>query len=220
MRIADRKLRLRQAARMRAEHDGPGLGGAVGVGHSSLRQRCVQRRHQARAHRRRAHAHEGDAGEIGRRHQVALAQHHGDHRRHRGQPGAAVAPDRLDIGARRKLRQQHDGGMGRAGELRQRQRVHVIERRRDQITVPVEPGREPRLHHPDVTLVRQHHAFRRAGRPRGVEKHRRLVWLRHDRIKRSGIEEGIKLFVIARSGATKQSRGRAHRPWIASLRSQ
>ena len=66
MRIADRKLRLRQTFRMRAEHHRAGLGGAVGIGHRSPRQRLVQRRHQARADRRRAHAHEFDAGEIGR----------------------------------------------------------------------------------------------------------------------------------------------------------
>ena len=69
---------------------------------------------------------------------VLLAQHHGDHRRHGGEPGAAVASDRLDIGAGGELRQQHDGGVRRAGELGQRQRVHVIERRRDQVAVAVE----------------------------------------------------------------------------------
>ena len=102
MRIADRKLRLRQTARMRAKYHRPSFGGAVRVGHRRLRQGSVQRRHQACADRRRAHAHESDAGEIGRRHQVVLAQHHGDHRRHCGEPGAAVASDRLDVGAARK----------------------------------------------------------------------------------------------------------------------
>ena len=75
------------------------------------------------------------AGEVGARQQVGLAQHHRHHRRHRGEPGGAVALDRLDIGARRELRQQHDGGVRGAGELGQRQRVHVIERRGDQIAV-------------------------------------------------------------------------------------
>ncbi len=125
---------------MRAEHHRPGFGGAVGVGHGRLRQRRVDRLHQALAHRRRAHADELDAGEIGARQQIALAQHHGDHRRHRGEPGGAIAADRLDIGGRVELRQQHDGGVRRAGELRQRERVHVIERRRDQIAVAVESG--------------------------------------------------------------------------------
>ena len=73
--------------------------------------------------------------EVGARQELALAQHHRDHRRHRGEPGAAIAPDRLDIGARGELRQQHDRRMRRAGELRERQRVHVIERRRDEIAV-------------------------------------------------------------------------------------
>ena len=177
---------------MRAEHHRPGFGRAVSVGHRRLRQRLVQRRHQAGAHRRRAHAHEFDAGEVGARHQFVLAQHHGNHRRYRGEPGAAIAADRLDIGARGKLRQQHDGGVRRAGELGERQRVHVIERRRDQITVAVEAGRQPRLHHPDMALVRQHDALRRAGRAGGVEKHRRLGRPRRDRFERSGIEESVE----------------------------
>ena len=67
-----------------------------------------------------------------------LAQHHRDHRRHRGEPSAAIASDRLDVGARGKLRQQHDRGVRRAGELGQRQRIHVIERRRDQIAMALE----------------------------------------------------------------------------------
>ena len=176
---------------MRPEHHRAGLGGAVGIGHCGARQRLVQCRHQARAHRRRAHAHEFDAGEVGARHQVAFAQHHGDHRRHRGEPGAAVAPDRLDIGARGKLRQQHDGGMRRAGELGERQRVHVIERRGDQIAVAIEPVGEPRLDHPDVALMRQHDALRRPGRSGGVEEHRRFVGRRHDR-HRTGRDRGMR----------------------------
>ena len=192
MRIADRELGLRQALRMRAEHHRAGFGRAVGVGHRGLRQRRAQRRHQARAHRRRAHAHEFDAGEIGARQKLGLAQHHGDHRRHRGEEGAAVAADRLDISARGELRQQHDGGMRGAGELRQRQRVHVIERRGDQIALALEPGREPRLHHPDVALMRQHDALRPAGRSGGVEKHRRLARLRRHRFERAGIEKRVE----------------------------
>ena len=45
------------------------------------------------------------------------------------------------------------GGMGGAGKLGERQRIHVIERRSDQIAVAVEIRRQPRLHHPDVALV-------------------------------------------------------------------
>ena len=100
MRIADRHFGLRQPLGCGPNTTGPRLGGAVGVGHGGLRQRAVQRLHQALAHRRRAHAHELDAGEVGAREQLRLAQHHGDHRRHRGEPGAAIAPDRLDVGAR------------------------------------------------------------------------------------------------------------------------
>ena len=175
MGIADRHLRLRQPLRMRAENDGAGFGRAIGVGDRRLRQGVADRLHQAVADRRRAHADEFHAGEIGAREQLVLAQHHGDHRRHRGEPGAAVAFDRFDIGARGELRQQHDGGMGGAGEHRERQRIHVIERRGDQIAVAVEIRRQPRLHHPDVALVREHDALRRSGRARRVQEHRGLA---------------------------------------------
>ena len=117
---------------MRPEHHRTRLGRAIGVGHLGLRQRAVDRRHQACAHRRRAHADELHARQIGLRQRLRLAQHHGDHRRHRGQPGRPIAADRLDVGARLEARQQHDGGMRGAGELGERQRVHVVERRRDQ----------------------------------------------------------------------------------------
>ena len=192
MRIADRELRLRQALRMRTEHHRAGFGGAIGVGHRGLRQRRAQCRHQARAHRRRAHAHKGDAGEIGARQQLRFAQHHGDHRRHRGEEARAIATDRLDVSAGGKLRQQHDGGVRRAGELGQRQRVHVVERRGDQIALTLERRREPRLHHPDVALMRQHDALRCAGRSGSVENHRRLTRLRHDCFERAGIEKRVE----------------------------
>ena len=177
---------------MRPEHHRTGLGRAVGIGGCGARQRLAQGRHQARAHRRRSHAHEFDARQVGAGQRRALAQHHRDHRRHGGEPGAAIAPDRFDIGGRGKLRQQHDGGVGGASELCQRQRVHVIERRRDQITMAIESRHEPRLHHPDMALVRQHDALRRAGRSRRVEEHRRLVGPRYDDIERPGIEEGLE----------------------------
>ncbi len=209
MRIADRHFRLRQPLGMRAEHHRAALGGAVGVGHCGARQRAVQRLHQAVAHRRRAHAHELDAGYVGAREQVGLAQHHGDHRRHRGEPGAAIAPDRLDVGARGELRQQHDGGVRRAREQRQRQRVHVIERRGDEIAVAVEPGREARLNHPDVARVREHDALRRAGRAGGVEEHRRLVRRGDDRVERAGIEEGVECGAERHAGNVRRTIRRA-----------
>ena len=192
MRRADRILRLRQSFRMRPEHHRAGLGRAIGVGHRGLREGAMRRLHQACAHRRRAHADELDAREVGLRQRVGLAQHHGDHRRHGGEPGRPVLADRLDIGARLEARQQHDGGVRRAGELGERQRVHVIERRRDQVAMAVEPGRQPRLDHPDVALVREHDALGRAGRARGVEKHRRLVRLGGHRLEHAGIEEMIE----------------------------
>ena len=123
---------------------------------------------------------------------VLLAQRHRYHGRHCGQPGRAIARDRVDIGARLEPRQQHDGGVRRAGELGERQRVHVVERRRDQVAVAVEAGCEPRLHHPDVALVREHDAFWRTGRARGVEEHRWLAVSGNHGLKRAGIEKIIE----------------------------
>ncbi len=164
----------------------------------------MDRLHQALAHRRRAHADELHAGQVGARHQVGFAQHHRHHRRHRGEPGGAIAFDRLDVGARRELRQQHDGGVRGAGELGKRQRIHVVERRGDQIAVAVEPGREPRLHHPEVALVREHDALGRSGRARGVEEHRRLALRRDDRVERPLVQERIK--TVGALGAERDDR--------------
>ena len=101
--------------------------------------------------------------------------------------------------------------MRRAGELRQRQRVHVIERRRDEIAVTRRgPGREPRLDHPDVALVREHDALGRAGRAGGVEKHRRLVG-RAARWRRTArIEEAIEAFARRRRRSTTAGKPGGH----------
>ncbi len=90
------------------------------------------------------------------------------------------------------MRQQHDGGVRRAGELGQRQRVHVVERRGDQIAMAIEARRQPRLDDPDMALVREHDALRRAGRSGGVEEHRRLVFRRGHGVERTGIEKCIE----------------------------
>ena len=152
----------------------------------------MRRSHQAGAYGGGAHADELDAGKIGLGESVLLAQRHRDHGRHRGQPGRAIARDRVDIGARLEARQQHDGGVRRASELGERQRVHVVERRRDQVAVAVEAGREPRLDNPDVALVREHDALRRAGRARRVEEHRRLAVSGNHGLERAGIEKVIE----------------------------
>src|SRR4029077_18884262 len=71
-------------------------------------------------------------------------------------------------------------------------RVHVIERRSDEITVARKLVRQPRLHHPDVGLVRQHDALRHSRRARRVEKHRGLARTRHDGVEWSSVEEPIE----------------------------
>ncbi len=170
--------------------------------------------HQSLAHGSRPHADEFDAAEIAARHQFALAQHHRDHRRHRGQPSAAEFLDRRDVGRRRKLRLQHDGRVPCAGELRQRQRVHVIERRGDEQAVALQVRSvQPRLHHPDVALVREHDALRRPGRSRRIEEQGRLIWLRNHRLERTGIDEAVKTLAFA--GIIERDRGKIARAGAA-----
>ena len=103
-----------------------------------------------------------------------------------------IVADRLDVGLGLELRQQHDGGMRGAGELGQRQRIHVVERGCDQIAMALEIGRKPRLDHPDVALVRQHDALRHAGRARGVEEHRGLARLRDHGLELARIDETVE----------------------------
>ena len=101
--------------------------------------------------------------------------------------------------------------MRRAGELCQRQRVHMVERRGDQIAMAVEPRREPRLDDPDVALVREHDALRRAGRAGSVEEHRRLVLRRNHGVERAGIEEGVERRAECYAGDFGRAVGRARR---------
>ena len=65
-------------------------------------------------------------------------------------------------------------------ELRERERVHVIERCGDQIAVAREIGAQPRLHHPEMALMRQHDALGHARRAGRVEKHRGFARARND----------------------------------------
>src|SRR5258707_656217 len=89
--------------------------------------------------------------------------------------------------------------MRSASELRQGERVHVIERRCNQIAMALEIGREPRLHHPDVTLVRKNDAFGQSRRSGCVKKHRRLAVLRNDRLELAGIDEAAEAVITLRT---------------------
>src|SRR3546814_5054890 len=60
--------------------------------------------------------------------------------------------------------------------LADRQRVHVIERRRHEEPVAARVGAPPaRADHPQMAVVGEGHALRPAGRAGGVEEHRHLV---------------------------------------------
>ena len=56
----------------------------------------------------------------------------------------------------------------------------------------LEIRRQPRLHHPDMALVGEHDALRRAGRARRVQEHRGLAIMRHDGREAPRVEETIE----------------------------
>ena len=175
---------------MRAEHHGPGLGRAVAVADRGLGEHRAHLVDQRLGDRRRAHAHRLDGREVVAGQQLALAQHHGDHGRHRGQEGHAMRGGGLDVAPGRELRQQHDGVALVKRRLAHGQAVHVIERRRDQRAL-AERHRpaHPLADRPEMRVVRQHHALGPPGRARGVEEHRRFLGLHLERRERPLVEE-------------------------------
>ena len=188
--IANRHFRLRKALRMRTEHHRPGFRRAIGVDDQRLRHRPLDRTHKALADGRRAHAQHLDARQVGLRDQRVLAQHHRDHRRHRGEHRAAMRLDRADVVGGDELRQQHHCRVPDRGELCQCQSIHMIERSSDQVAMALEILRpEPRFGHPDVALVAENHTLRYTARARRVEKHRRLIPNRHHGLEARGADE-------------------------------
>jgi len=94
------------------------------------------------------------------------------------------------IALRRKARQQDDGVALRQRRLRNGERIHVVERRRDEHSVFSEAsGAAAHVDHPEVAQMRQHNAFGPAARTRGVEKHRRVCRPRCNRGKGPVVEQ-------------------------------
>ena len=183
---------------MRPEHDRSSFRRAIGVGHSRLWQDAVDRLHQAVTDRGRSHPQELDAGKIGRREPFLFIQHHGDHRRHGGEPRAAIILDGFQVKLRVELRQQNHGCMRRVRQLAHGQRIHVIERCCDQESMPRRVLRgHSRFDHPDMALVREHDALGTPRRTRSVEKHRRFVARCRDRHERTWFQEISELAAFA-----------------------
>ena len=186
MRIAGRQLGLRDAVGMRAEHDGTGLGGAVAVADRGLGKHRVHLVDQRLGDGRGAHAHRFDRREIVAGQKLLLAQHHGDHGRHRGQELHAMTRGRLDVALGGELRQQDDRVALVQRGLAHGKTVHVIERCRHQRTLALRHRPAHALaDRPEVRIVRQHHALGPARRARGVEEHRRFLGLHLQRRERT-----------------------------------
>ena len=132
-----------------------------------------------------------------------LAQHHGDHGRHRGQEGrrdacaaASTYPLVVNCGSSTMV------SPWLQRRLAHRQAVHVIERRRHQRALARRhrPA-HPLADRPEMRIVRQHHALRPAGRARRVEEHRRFLGLHLERRERPLVEERREIRSRRRSWA-------------------
>jgi hypothetical protein len=145
---------------MGTKNDWPGFRGTVAIGDDGGGENLTDPGYQQRAHGRRTHAQELDGGEIRFGEQRLFLQHPGNHRRHRGEPGTPEALDRLDIGGRGELWQEHDGRMPGAGELGEREGIHVVERGGNQQAVPRHSlPLQASAHDPEVTVMRQNYAL-------------------------------------------------------------
>src|SRR5262249_37816162 len=102
----------------------------------------------------------------------------------------------------------------RGGQQAQRERVHMIERRRDQVAMTLEPRRKPHLRNPDMTLMREHHTLRHTGSARRIEKHCGFAPARDDHVERPSIDKWIKAAVPLAAELNAGKIGRA----IASTR--
>ncbi len=175
MRVADGELGRREPPGVFAEHHRPGFGRAIGIHDRGIGKSFTGGTHQAFAHRRRAHSDIFHRGKIGML-KAGLAQHHRDHRRHRGQPGAAKTLDGIDIGAGIELRQQHDGSIGGHRQLGQRQSIHMKHRRCDQKHMMRKVcAAKACLYDPQMALMREDDSFGHTGRARSIKKHGRLA---------------------------------------------
>ena len=197
MLVAERKQRRRLSIRMGTKHHRAAFGRAVSIQHTRVRHDAMDFVEQSLAGRRRAHAQTLHRRQVGRRHRLLVVEHHGDHRRHRCQPGAFEAADRIDISLHLELRHQHHAGVTGQHELRQSQRVHVIERRRDQSTVVLDGTiRKPRFDHPALRVVGQDHALGTPGGPGRIKEGRWLVLHRNHSLERTGIDESGEVRLV------------------------
>src|SRR5262245_27974619 len=96
--------------------------------------------------------------------------------------------------------------MRQAAENAERQSVHVVERGRNQVTMPLKAGLKPHHRNPDMALMRQHDTLGHTRRTRRIEKHRRFVGPRHDRHKWSGYKKRVEIALVAELNARQLAR--------------
>ena len=179
---AEREVGGRPSVRVRAEDDGPRLRRPVSDLDPCARERVAKARDELRGDRGGAHADAPDRREVGGGEALGLPADEGKHGRDRGDEGAAVPLDGVDVAHRIEARHQDDGGAGRERELGEGEGVHVVEGGRDED--PLRPMVDPRLaalvDDPAVSAVGEGHSLGRAARARGVEEHRDILRLGPD----------------------------------------
>ncbi|KAG1433354.1 hypothetical protein G6F57_022213 [Rhizopus arrhizus] len=97
---------------MRAEHGGPGFGGAVAVGDAHLRQGLLDAFVQRHGHRRRAQHDAAQRRQVTALQQGRLRDQSGEHGGHGRQDGDAVAFQRVGIGGYVERRLDHQQARG------------------------------------------------------------------------------------------------------------
>ena len=142
-------------------------------------ERAAKACDELRGDRGGAHADAPHRREIGGREAFGLPADEGEHRGDRGDQGAPVPRDGVDVGSRFEARQQHDDRPRREGELGEGEGVHVVEgsRHEDPFGPVVDRGLPPLLDHPPVPAMGERHPLGQAARARGVEDHRGLAGL-------------------------------------------
>ena len=146
---------------MRAKSNRARLGGAPPVAGCGVRKNLGERGEHCFSDRRRTGLRRLDVAQVKTRKALNLARHQCVHGGDRGDHLATKLRGRFDVEAGAELHQQHRGTTLHGDQQTLDQRIHVIQRRRNQTTFPGKrrARSEQGLHHPDVSTVRERHPF-------------------------------------------------------------
>ena len=197
MLVAERQIWRRLALGMWPKDDGAALRGPIRIQDFGVREGPPDLVEQSGARRRRSYPQVLHRRKVGVCHRFSIIEHHGDHRRHGGEPGAAETVNCFGIGLHLETRHENHTRVRREDQMRERERVHVVERRRNQDLLVFKAGRsKPHLDDPALRVMGEHDAFWSACRPGGIEKCRGLGFVGRNGLERSGIHKGAELLRV------------------------